>query len=123
MPFRNNKSYQSRLMIPVMAVLLSIPLSFAAISIAEAQVTKCKIKVVGGSFKGRSFNIEMKDGKFTNVSGMQKSELAGCRVKKKVYGRWYHLCKKGTLIVYKRKNFAWKRLSDKSLLKYQHTCF
>jgi len=114
---------KSRLFIPIAAVLMSIPLSFTAISIAEAQVTSCKIKVVGGSFKGRSFPIEMKDGKFTNVSGMKKSELGGCRVKKKVYGRWYHLCEKGTLIVYKRKNFQWVRLQPISLLKYQHTCF
>ena len=116
-------SKKSRLFVPIAAVLMSIPLSFTAINIAGAQVTKCKIKVVGGSFKGRAFPIEMKDGKFTNVSGMKKSELAGCRVKKKVYGRWYHLCEKGTLIVFKKKNSKWQRLKDKSLLKYQHTCF
>ncbi len=105
------------------AFLLAFPLVFATSSIANAQITKCKIKVVGGSYKGQSYSVEMKDGKFVNQSGMKKSELAGCRVKKKVYGRWYHLCKKGTLIVYKRKNFKWQRLQPKSLLKYQHTCF
>ncbi len=114
---------KSRLFVPAMAIVMSIPLSFAAIAIADAQITRCEIKVVGGSFAGRSFPIEMKDGKFTNVSGMKKSELAGCRVKKKVYGRWYHLCEKGTLIVFKRKNFKWVRLQPISLLKYQHTCF
>jgi len=114
---------KSLLFVPAMAILMSIPLSFAAISIAEAQISKCKIKVVGGSFKGRAFPVEMKDGKFTNVSGMQKSELAGCRAKKKVYGRWYHLCEKGTMIVFKKKNSEWVRLQPKSLLKYQHNCF
>jgi len=116
-------SRKSRWFVPIAAVLMSIPLSFTAISIADAQITKCKIKVVGGSFKGRAFPIEMKDGKFINQSGMKKSELAGCRAKKKVYGRWYHLCQKGTLIVFKKKSSKWVRLQPKSLLKYQHTCF
>jgi hypothetical protein len=90
---------------------------------ANAATTKCKIKVVGGSFKGRSFAVKMQDGNFTNVKGMSGSSLNGCRAKKKVYGRWYHLCNKGTLIVFKRKNSKWVKLQPKSLLKYQHTCF
>ena len=105
------------------AILLVPALITSTFSIAEANASKCKIKVVGGSYKGRSFPLKMKNGQFSGQSGVSASNLEGCRVKKIVYGRWYHLCEKGTLIVYKRKNNAWKRLKPKSLLKYQHTCF
>ncbi len=103
-----------------LALLLVLPLTANTV---QAAITKCKINVVGGSFKGRSFALEMKNGKLVGQSGMSDSNLSGCRAKKLVYGRWYHLCKKGTLIVYKRKNSKWQRLKDKSLLKYEHTCF
>jgi len=99
------------------ALLVSTP------GIGQAIAASCKIKVVGGSYKGRSFPIKMINGRFDGQSGVSRSELQGCRVKKQVYGRWYHLCKKGTLIVYKQKNHKWKRLKPKSLLKYQHNCF
>ena len=105
------------------ASLLALSTVASAINIAQAKSTKCKIKVVGGSYKGRSFTLRMSGGNFTGQSGVSKSSLEGCRVKKQVFGRWYHLCEKGTLIVYKRKDNKWKRLKPKSLKKYLHTCF
>ena len=107
----------------LLVAMLALPMLVSFTSPGQAKIKKCKIKVVGGSFKGQSFPLKMKDGKFIGQSGMSPSNLPGCRVKKLVYGRWYHLCNKGTLIVYKRKDNKWKRLKDKSLLKYQHTCF
>lgn len=123
MTLKSNLSLKSLAMKTALAFSLALPISFAVTGSANAQVKNCKIKVVGGSFKGRSFAVQMKDGQFTNVKGMLVSELPGCRGKKKVYGRWYHLCKKGTLIVFKRKSGKWVKLYPKSLLKYQHTCF
>lgn len=107
----------------IVTISLAMAMALTTSATLEAKTTHCKIKVVGGSFKGRSFPVTMEDGKFVGQSGMSESNLPGCRVKKKVYGRWYHLCKRGTLIVYKWKNSKWTRLQPKSLLKYQHTCF
>jgi len=106
-----------------LALALVVSTASTGIGIAEAKTGKCKIKVVGGSYKGRSFPLKMSNGKFTDQSDVSASKLPGCRVKKKVFGRWYHLCNKGTLIVYKWKNSQWTRLKPKSLLKYQHNCF
>ncbi len=82
------------------------------ISTAQAKTSKCKIKVVGGSFKGRSFKVKMVDGSLIGQSGMTKSDLPGCQAKKMFHGRWYHLCEKGTLIVYvfenKTNDIAWR---------------
>ncbi len=102
-----------------LALLMVLPM----ISTAQAKTSKCKIKVVGGSFKGRSFKVKMVDGSLIGQSGMTKSDLPGCQAKKMFHGRWYHLCEKGTLIVYKRKDSKWKLLKPKSLKKYKHNCF
>lgn len=120
MPLNKTSTIKSRLAKSVLALSIVLPLSLTAASVASAGVVNCKINVVGGSYKGRSFPVQINNGQFT---GMSNSGLPGCRAKKKVYGRWYHLCKRGTLIVYKRKNFKWVKLYPKSLLKYQHTCF
>jgi len=104
-------------------VALALSIALPMVSTSQAQTTQCKIKVVGGSFKGQSFTVKMVDGSLIGQSGMTKSALPGCQAKKMLHGRWYHLCTKGTLIVYKRKDNKWKLLKPKSLKKYKHNCF
>jgi hypothetical protein len=103
----------------LLALLLVLPLSGAA----YAETKKCKISVVGGSFKGHSMKVKMKDGKFVGDSSIRDSTIAGCRGMKYFYGRWYHLCPKGTLIVFKQKKGKWVKLKPRSLKKYVHNCF
>lgn len=107
-----------------MKKLLSIALAAAAVTVtaAEARAKTCKIYVVGGSWAGRSFSLQMENGKFVGTSGVSPSNLPRCVAKKYVYGRWYHLCKGGRLVVFKQKNNKWKPVSAKGLKKYKHDC-
>lgn len=112
---------------PIATIALALPLALAVLTTGVpstyAKITKCKIKVVKGTYKGNSINVTMKDGSLVGQSGMTASNLNNCQAKKYYYGRWYHLCKGGTLIVYKNKDNRWKKLKPKSLLKYKHNCF
>ncbi len=93
--------------------------------VAEAKTTKCKISVVGGKFKGRTYSLKMKDGKFVDNSGTESSNLPGCVAKKYLYGRWYHVCQNSKIIVYRPEEThpeGWKRLAAKNLKKYKHNC-
>ena len=111
----------------VFSLMLAVSTSFVAPiiapSIAQAQTVNCKIKIVGGSFKGRSMDVRMRKGKFVGDSSIRPSNLAGCRGMKYFYGRWYHMCARGTMIVYKKKHGQWVRLQPISLKKYIHNCF
>lgn len=98
-----------------------LPVILAAQPAVAASKT-CQISVVGGSWKGYSHSLEMRDGKFVGTSGIKPSELQGCVAKKYIVGRWYHLCSSGKIIVFKFKDDKWKRLSAKSLKKYRHDC-
>jgi hypothetical protein len=89
---------------------------------ASAASKSCKISVVGGSWKGKTYPIKVKNGQFAGTKGMEDSELSGCVAKKKIYGRWYHLCGNGKIIVFRREGSAWKRLAAKNLKKYRHNC-
>ena len=89
---------------------------------AGAATSHCKISVVGGSFKGKTYKLTMKDGKFVGDKGFRDSKLRGCVGKKKIYGRWYHLCQNGKIIVFRSEANVWKRLSAKNLKKYKHNC-
>lgn len=89
---------------------------------AGAATTKCKISVVGGSFKGKTYKLSMKDGKFVGDKDFRESNLKGCVGKKFIYGRWYHLCNNSKIIVYRREGSGWKRLAAKNLKKYRHNC-
>ena len=89
---------------------------------AGAATTQCKISVVGGSFKGKTYKLTMQDGKFVGDKGFRESNLQGCLGKKKIYGRWYHLCQNSKIIVYRREGSGWKRLAAKNLKKYRHDC-
>lgn len=99
--------------------LIALPL---ASTIAEAKVKTCQISVVGGAWAGNSYSLQMENGKFTGTSGVSASNLPNCVAKKYVYGRWYHLCKGGKLIVFKQKNNKWKPVSANGLKKYRHNC-
>ena len=107
-----------------MRKLLSIALIAAASSagLAEAKTTTCNIYVVGGSWAGHKFPLKMENGKFVGTSGVTPSKLPRCVAKKYVYGRWYHLCKGGKLVVFKKKKNQWKPVSAKGLKKYKHDC-
>ena len=67
---------------------------------AGAATTQCKISVVGGSFKGKTYKLTMQDGKFVGDKGFRESNLQGCLGKKKIYGRWYHICRNSKILVY-----------------------
>ncbi len=107
----------------VFSLMLAISTSLVGASVAQAQTVDCKIKIVGGSFKGRSMDVKMRKGKFVGDSSIRESNLPGCRGMKYFYGRWYHMCTKGTMIVYKKKKGKWVRLQPISLKKYIHNCF
>ncbi|MGI9463235.1 MAG: hypothetical protein ACR2OM_04815 [Aestuariivirgaceae bacterium] len=95
----------------------------AGSSIAAGAATKqCKISIVGGSYKGTTYPVKIKNGQFVGTGGMVESGLKGCVAKKKVYGRWYHLCKNSKIIVYRREGSGWKRLAARNLKKYKHNC-
>lgn len=89
---------------------------------AQAATRQCKISVVGGSWKGKSYPLKMKDGKFVGKKGIEVSSLKGCVAKKFIYGRWYHVCKNSKIIVYRREGSGWKQLAAKNLKKYKHNC-
>ena len=91
-------------------------------SAVEAQTKDCTISVVGGAWKGQTYGLRIENGKFVGTSGILESDLPGCVAKKHIFGRWYHLCRNNRIIVFKRKNNRWKRLSAKSLKKYRHNC-
>ncbi len=107
----------------VFSLMLAMTTGLMGASVVQAQTVNCKIKIVGGSFKGRSMKVTMKDGQFVGDSSIRPSNLPGCRGMKYFYGRWYHMCAKGTMIVYKQKHGKWIRLQPKSLKKYIHNCF
>jgi len=106
----------------------SVNFAVAALMIAvsagavEAATTKCKISVVGGSWKGKTYKLSVKDGDFAGTKGMQKSGLKGCVAKKKIYGRWYHLCEGSKIIVFRPEGSGWKQLAARNLKKYKHNC-
>ena len=89
---------------------------------ADAGTKKCKISVVGGSWKGKTYPIKVKNGQFVGTKGMQESGISGCVAKKKIYGRWYHLCRNSKIIVFRREGSGWKKLAAKNLKKYKHNC-
>ena len=89
---------------------------------AEAATKKCKISVVGGSYKGRTYPVTMNNGRFVETRGVSKSSIAGCLAKNLIYGRWYHICRNSKIIVYRREGSGWKRLAAKNLRKYRHNC-
>ncbi len=89
---------------------------------AAAAAKSCMIEVVGGSWKGYTHKLAMENGEFVGTSGVKPSELKSCKAKKYIVGRWYHICSGGKIIVFKKKDGKWKRLSAKSLKKYQHNC-
>ncbi len=88
----------------------------------QAATKTCKISVVGGSFKGRSYPLKMSNGAFVETGGVSKSSIGGCLAKKFIYGRWYHICRDSRIIVYRREGDGWKRLAAKNLKKYRHDC-
>ena len=94
----------------------------SATTVAEAATKKCKISVVGGSFKGRAYPVKMNGGKFVETDGVSKSSLPGCLAKKFIYGRWYHICRNSKILVYRREGSSWKRLAARNLKKYRHNC-
>ena len=89
---------------------------------AGAATTQCEISVLGGAFKGKTYELSMKDGKFVGDKDFKESSLKGCVGKKFIYGRWYHLCENSKIIVYRREGSGWKRLAAKNLKKYRHNC-
>ena len=111
-------------MITMNPKLLSTLMAILAIGsvAAEAKTTTCNIHVVGGSWAGNSFPLKMQNGKFVGTSGVSSSNIPNCVAKKYVYGRWYHLCKGGKLVVFKNKKGKWKPVSKKGLKKYRHDC-
>lgn len=102
--------------------LLAAAILAASAMAAGAATTKCKISVVGGSFKGKTYKLSMKDGKFVGDKDFKESSLKGCVGKKFIYGRWYHLCQNSKIIVYRREGNGWKQLAAKNLKKYRHNC-
>ncbi len=119
----SNRSFASNFVRSASAILVAASLTLPMIGIAEAKTTSCKVKILGGAFKGRSMNLTMKDGKFVGQSGLKKSTVKGCRVMKYFYGRWYNLCEDGKMIVFKRVGKTWQPLKPKSNKKYAHNCF
>lgn len=105
-----------------MKLLLAAAVLAGSAMAAGAATTKCKISVVGGSFKGKTYKLKMKDGKFTGDKDFKDSNLKGCVGKKFIYGRWYHLCQNSKIIVYRREGSGWKQLAAKNLKKYKHNC-
>ena len=105
-----------------MKYLVAVAVLAASTVAADAATKSCKISVVGGSWKGKTYPLKMKDGKFVDTKGLKNSELNGCVAKKKIYGRWYHLCQNSKIIVYRREGSGWKRLAAKNLKKYKHNC-
>ena len=89
-----------------------------------AKTNSCKISVVGGSHKGSTFKLKIRNGKVIGTRS-QASPLRGCLAMKNIYNRWYHLCSGGKIIVYRwlEDRRKWKRLSAKNLRKYRHNCF
>lgn len=111
-----------RLLFP--AAVLALSATLAAVVPSQGAAAKdCKIKVVGGSFKGYSMKVKMQGDQFIGDSSIRPSNLPGCKGMKYFYGRWYHMCAGGTMIVYKKKHGKWVRLQPKSLKKYIHNCF
>ena len=111
---------------PILAVagaVLAAGVAFSPVAVT-AKTTSCKISVVGGSHKGASFKLKIKNGKVIGTRA-QASPLRGCLAMKNIYSRWYHLCNGGKIIVYRwlEDRRKWKRLSAKNLRKYQHNCF
>ncbi len=104
--------------VALIATLMLVSLTPAG----EANAKQCKISVVGGSWKGKTYPLRMKNGKFVGTRGLKNSGLPGCVAKKYIYGRWYHLCKNHKIIVYRREGSGWKRLAAKNLKKYKHNC-
>lgn len=103
-------------------VLLAAAVLASSAVAAGAATTKCKISVVGGSYKGKTYPLKMKSGRFIGTKGMEESQVRGCVAKKKIYGRWYHVCKNSQVIVYRREGSGWKQLAAKNLKKYRHDC-
>ena len=110
----------------VLSTAIVLPISVALITStpAAAQSKRCKLNVVGGSQKGRSFNLEMRNGKFVGA-GMQDSTLSDCRGMRNIHGRWYHICGNGRVIVFRwvENTKTWRRLAEHNLQKYRHNCF
>ena len=96
----------------------------AAPELTVAATKKCKMSVVGGSQKGRTVPLKMRDGKFVGKD-VKESSLPGCKAYSKLYGRLYHICEGGRVTVLKRKEStnSWVPLSEKNQAKFKHNCF
>lgn len=119
----NKEEFSVKLKSIFLGALLAFSTLVPTFAPVEAAVKNCKIKVVGGSFKGHSMKIKMDGNRFVGDSSIRPSNLPGCRGMKYFYGRWYHMCARGTMIVYKKKHGKWVRLQPISLKKYVHNCF
>ena len=42
---------------------------------------------------------------------------------KNIYGRWYHICLAGKIIVFLWDDGKWRKLPKIKLKKYRHDCF
>ena len=107
----------------VIACLLLLPQGFTGPEPAAAQDKRCKFSVVGGKQKGRTIKLKMRGGKFVG-KGIKDSTESGCAAMINVYGRWYHFCNGGRVVVHRwvESTKSWKQLSEKNLRKYRHDC-